>query len=74
MPKKEKPKKEHRSLAIKYENQKPVNILESQIMVMDEDNESEKIKTEQEEMKEESHQIDLKEGYEQDEEYEESKE
>ncbi|MDH3825312.1 MAG: hypothetical protein OES14_05920 [Nitrosopumilus sp.] len=41
---------------------------------MDEDNESEKIKTEQEEMKEESHQIDLKEGYEQDEEYEESKE
>jgi hypothetical protein len=74
MPKKEKPKKGHRSLAIKYENQKPVNILESQIMFMDEDNESEKIKTEQEEMKEESHQIDLKEGYEQDEEYEESKE
>ena len=29
-------------------------------------------KTEQEEMKEESHQVDLKEGYEQDEEYEES--
>ena len=74
MPKKEKLKKEHRSLAIKYENQKSVNILESQIMFMDEDNESEKIKTEQEEMKEESHQIDLKEGYEQDEEYEESKE
>jgi hypothetical protein len=74
MPKKEKPKKGHRSLAIKYEIQKPVNILESQIMFMDEDNESGKIKTEQEEMKEESHQIDLKEGYEQDEEYEESKE
>ena len=31
-------------------------------------------KTEQEEMKEESHQVDLKEGYEQDEEYEESEE
>ena len=31
-------------------------------------------KTEQEEMKEESHQIDLKEGYEQDEEYDKSKE
>ena len=30
-------------------------------------------KLEQEEMKEEAHQIDLKEGYEQDEEYEESK-
>ncbi len=31
-------------------------------------------KTEQEEMKEEAHELDLKEGYEQDEEYEESKE
>ena len=31
-------------------------------------------KLEQEEMKEESHQLDLKEGYEQDEEYEESEE
>lgn len=34
---------------------------------------SEKKKSEQEEMKEEIHQSDLKEGYEQDEEYEESK-
>ena len=39
---------------------------------MSEDNKSEKIKAEQEEMKEESHQLDLKEGYEKDEEYEES--
>ncbi len=31
-------------------------------------------KTEQDEMKEESHQVDLKEGYEQDEEFEESEE
>ena len=31
-------------------------------------------KTEQEEMKEESHQVDLKEGYEQDEEFEETEE
>jgi hypothetical protein len=31
-------------------------------------------KTEQEEMKEESHQLDLKEGYEQDEEFEEAEE
>ena len=34
---------------------------------------SEKKKFEQEEMKEESHQLDLKEGYEQDEDYDESK-
>ena len=34
---------------------------------------SEKKKFEQEEMKEETHQLDLKENYEQDEEYEESK-
>jgi hypothetical protein len=40
---------------------------------MSEDTESEKIKAEQEEMKEEGHEMDLKEGYEQDEEYEESK-
>lgn len=40
------------------------------------DNKSEKNwkKFEQEEMKEESHQLELKEGYEQDEEYEDSKE
>ncbi len=58
--------------AIKYENQKAVNILESQIILMSEDNKSEKIKAEQEEMKEESHQLDLKEGYEKDEDYEKS--
>ena len=40
---------------------------------MSENSESEKIKAEQEEMKEESHEMDLKEGYEQDEEYEDSK-
>lgn len=39
---------------------------------MSEDTEDEKIKAEREEMKEEAHQLDLKEGYEQDEEYEES--
>jgi hypothetical protein len=39
---------------------------------MSEDNKSEKIKAEQEEMKEESHQLDLKEGYEKDEDYEKS--
>ena len=58
--------------AIKYENQKPVNILETHTIIMSEDSKSEKIKTEQEEMKEEQHQLDLKEGYEKDEEYEES--
>ena len=36
------------------------------------DSEAEKIKAEREEMKEEAHQLDLKDGYEQDEEYEES--
>ncbi len=41
---------------------------------MSDDKKSEKIKTEHEEMKEEGHQLDLKEGYEQDEEYEESEE
>ena len=39
---------------------------------MSNDKESEKIKAEQEEMKEEVHELDLKEGYESDEEYEES--
>ena len=39
---------------------------------MSEDSKSEKIKAEQEEMKEESHEMDLKEGYESDEKYEES--
>ena len=39
---------------------------------MNEDRKSEKIKAEQEEMKEEQHQLDLKEGYEKDEKYEES--
>ncbi len=38
------------------------------------ENELEKKKTEREEMKEEAHQLDLKEGYEQDEAYEESDE
>ena len=37
------------------------------------DSEKELKKQEQEEMKEEAHQLDLKEGYEQDEEYDESK-
>ena len=41
---------------------------------MSEDKESEKIKAEREEMKEEGHELDLKEGYEQDEKYEESEE
>jgi len=41
---------------------------------MSDDKKSEKIKAEHEEMKEEGHQLDLKEGYEQDEEYEESEE
>ena len=41
---------------------------------MSDNNESEKIKAEHEEMKEEGHQIELKDGYEQDEEYEESEE
>jgi hypothetical protein len=58
--------------AIKYENQKPVNISELPIILMNEDRKSEKIKAEQEEMKEEQHQLDLKEGYEKDEEYEKS--
>jgi len=39
---------------------------------MSEESEKESKKLDQEEMKEEAHQIDLKEGYEQDEEYEES--
>jgi len=39
---------------------------------MSEESEKELKKSDQEEMKEETHQIDLKEGYEQDEEYEES--
>ena len=45
-------------------------------MTEENNNEKEKEwkKLEQEEMKEESHQLDLKEGYEQDEEYEESEE
>ena len=41
--------------------------------VRDSANDSEKKKLEQEEMKEESHQLDLKENYEQDEEFDESK-
>lgn len=41
---------------------------------MSEDTESEKIKAEREEMKEEAHNLELKENYEQDEEYEESEE
>lgn len=41
---------------------------------MSDERKNEKIKAEREEMKEESHQLDLKEGYEQDEEYEESEE
>ena len=41
--------------------------------VRDSANDSEKKKVEQEEMKEESHQLDLKENYEQDEEFDESK-
>ena len=43
-------------------------------MFMSENSEKEKIKAEQEEMKEEVHQLELKDGYEQDEEYEESEE
>ena len=39
---------------------------------MSDEKEAEKIKAEREEMKEEAHQLDLQEGYEQDEEYEES--
>ena len=41
---------------------------------MIEDKKAEKIKAEREEMMEEAHQLELKEGYEQDEEYEESEE
>ena len=41
---------------------------------MSEDKKIEKIKAEREEMMEEAHQLELKEGYEQDEEYEESEE
>ncbi|MEK9682111.1 MAG: hypothetical protein VW081_04425 [Nitrosopumilus sp.] len=41
---------------------------------MSEDKEKEWKKLEQEEMKEEDHQLELKDGYEQDEEYEESQE
>jgi len=41
---------------------------------MSDDKKSENIKAEHEEMKEEVHQLDLQDGYEQDEEYEESKE
>jgi len=40
---------------------------------MSEEEKTEKIKAEREEMVEEAHQLELKEGYEQDEEYEESK-
>ena len=58
-------------MVIKYENQNSFNIIESKILVMSNDTESENIKAEQEEMKEEGHQLELKEGYEQDEEYEE---
>ena len=41
---------------------------------MSEDKEKEKIKTEQEEMKEEFHEMELEKGYEQDEEFNESEE
>jgi len=41
---------------------------------MSDDSKREKIKAEQEEMKEEGHELELKAGYEQDEEYEENKE
>lgn len=58
--------------SIKPENNTPVNILENTTFPMSEEKKSEKIKTEREEMLEESHQLELKEGYEQDEEYEES--
>jgi len=59
---------------IKFENYKPVNIPEVAKFFMSEDKKDEKIKAEREEMMEEAHQLELKEGYEQDEEYEESEE
>jgi len=59
---------------IKFENYKPVNIPEIVKFLMSEDKKAEKIKAEREEMMEEAHQLELKEGYEQDEEYEESEE
>ena len=59
---------------IKFENYKPVNIPEIIKFLMSEDKKAEKIKAEREEMMEEAHQLELKEGYEQDEEYEESEE
>jgi len=62
------------SINIKSENYKPVNILEIVKFFMSEDKKAEKIKAEREEMMEEAHQLELKEGYEQDEEYEESEE
>jgi hypothetical protein len=74
MQKLEKLEKENSRHDIKYGNQYPVNILDMSIKNMSDDSESEKIKPEHEEMKEEGHQIELKDGYEQDEEYEESEE
>ena len=62
------------SINIKFENYKPVNIPEIIKFLMSEDKKAEKIKAEREEMMEEAHQLELKEGYEQDEEYEESEE
>ena len=68
----EKLEKENNGLTINFENQRPFNIKEMQRFFMSEDIESEKIKAEREEMKEEAHNLELKENYEQDEEYEES--
>ena len=72
MPRQERQKKEVCHFNIKNENHKPVNIPHMERQSMSEDKDAEKKKAEREEMIEEAHQLELKDGYEQDEEYEES--
>jgi hypothetical protein len=57
---------------IKLENYNFTNILDYMKRIMSKESEKELKKLDHEEMKEESHQLELKENYEQDEEYNES--
>jgi len=57
---------------IKLENYNSTNILDYMKRIMSKESEKELKKLDHEEMKEESHQLELKENYEQDEEYNES--
>ena len=59
---------------IKLENYNSANIVYRVKYFMSEESERELKKQDHEEMKEESHQLELKEGYEQDEKYDESEE